>query len=422
MRIFRRFLTRLCAASALSLAALNACAPAQDPNTITFSTWGSPEEMAILRPLVAEFQQQHPDIRVNLLHVPDKYFQKLQSLIAANLAPDVIFVNNINFPLYASNEAFLDLEPYLAQSRSLKAADFYPQTLDGFRWKGQLQGLPRDVSNLVMFYNRELFDKAHLAYPGENWTMEQMLETARRLTVDADKDGHPEQFGVSFQDYFLFWFPYVWSFGGELLNPARDRFTLDQPEATAGLQFYADLRNKYHVAPTAAEAGATKPSQMFMNGKLAMVLNGRWAVPLYRQNLNFKWDIAPFPKGPKGSVVDADASGWVISRRCAHPDKAWQLVEFLAGKQASEAFTRPGLVIPARRDVAQSQVFMAPGQPPARAKVFLDALEQGRPMPAVPYWNAIMDSLSQALEPVWSGAKPANEALKGVEPHIQNLL
>lgn len=407
---------------ALMLVLFVSCTPARDPNTIVFSTWGSPEEMAILKPLLDQFQKAHPEVTLKLLHVPDKYFQKLQSLLAANLAPDVMFVNNINFPLYASNEAFLDLEPYLQRSKSLKAADFYPQTLDGFKWKGRLQGLPRDVSNLVMFYNQDLFDQAHQPYPSDDWTMAQMLATAQKLTKDSDGDKHPEQFGVSFQDYFLFWFPYVWSYGGDLLSPDRASFTLDRPEAAQGLQFYADLRNKYHVAPTAAEAGATKPSQMFMNGKLAMVLNGRWAVPLYRQNLSFKWDIAPFPKGPKGSVVDADASGWVISRHSANPEKAWQLVEFLAGKQASEAFTKPGLVIPARRDVAESPVFMSPGQAPARAKVFLDALAAGKPMPAVPYWNAVMDTLSQALEPVWAGTRPADEALRGVDAKVRELL
>lgn len=401
---------------------LTACAPAKDPNTITFSTWGSPEEMAILKPLLSEFQQQHPEIKLNLLHVPDKYFQKMHALIAANLAPDVMFLNNINFPVYASNQAFLELEPYLERSQSLKAADFYPKTLEGFRWQGKLQGLPRDASNLVVFYNKELFDKAGLPYPQPDWSYQQMVEIAKKLTLDANQDGHPEQFGMSFQDNFLFWFPYVWSQGGDILSADRQNFTLTQPAAIEGLQRAADLRHKHHVAPTASEAGTLKMSQMFMQGKLAMVVNGRWAVPLYRQNLTFGWDIVPFPNGPAGSIVDADASGWVISKNSAAPDKAWQLVEFLAGKKASEDFTKPGLIIPARKDVAQSEIFMSPGQAPAHNKVFLDVLETGKPMPTVPYWNAVIDTVNQALEPVWEGKKSAKDALQGLDEKIKPLL
>lgn len=399
-----------------------ACAPAKDPNSLTFSTWGSPEEMAILKPLLKEFEQTHPEIKLNVLHIPDKYFQKIHALLAANIAPDVIFLNNINFPVYASNEAFLNVEPYLQKSQVLKAQDFYPQTLDGFRWQGQLQGIPRDASNLVVFYNKTLFDKAGVPYPRANWTYDDMVATAKKLTIDANRDGHPEQFGMSFQDHFLFWFPYVWSFGGDLVSADRTQFTLNQAKALEGLQKVADLRHKHHVAPTASEAGTLKMSQMFMQGSLAMVLNGRWAVPLYRQNLKFDWDIVPFPAGPAGSIVDADASGWVIAKNAANPDKAWQLVEFLASKKAAEAFTKPGLIIPARKDVAESDVFMSPGLPPQHARVFLDVLANGKPMPAIPYWNAVIDTLGQSLEPVWEGKKSAKDALQGLEPKVQALL
>ncbi|PKL74187.1 MAG: sugar ABC transporter substrate-binding protein, partial [Candidatus Melainabacteria bacterium HGW-Melainabacteria-1] len=277
----------------ICLISLSACTPAKDPNTITFSTWGSPEEMAIINPLIEEFRRANPEIQLKLMHVPDKYFQKMHALLAANLAPDVMFLNNINFPVYASNDAFLDLGPRLSQSQLLKADDFYPQTLEGFRWQGQIQGIPRDASNLVVFYNKALFKQANVPLPQADWTLDEMVATAKQLTRDADGDGHPEQFGISFQDYFLFWFPYVWSAGGDLFNADRSRFTLSEPAALAGLQFAADLRHKHHVAPTKAEAGSTTMSQLFMQGKLAMILNGRWAVPLYRQNLTFDWDIAP---------------------------------------------------------------------------------------------------------------------------------
>ncbi len=402
--------------------ALSACQPARDPNTLRFSTWGSPEEMAILNPLVKEFQQLHPEIKLELMHIPDKYFQKLHTLIAANLSPDVVFVNNIQFPIYASNNAFLPLEKYLSASKVLKASDFYPQTLEGFRLEGQLQGIPRDASNMVVFYNQELFDRAKVPYPKANWTLQEMIKTAQALTLDANKDGKPEQFGVSFQNHFLFWTPYLWSMGGDFFSADRKKALLESPEALAGIQMHADLRHKYHVAPTAAEAGSSTMSQLFVQGKLAMVINGRWAVPLYRQNLKFKWNIAPFPTGPAGSVVDADASGWVISRQSKHPDQAWKLIEFLAARKASEAFTRPGLIIPARKDVAQSAVFLNPDQPPKDAVYFLDALKTGKPTPAIPYWNEMLEVLNRSLEPVWDGRMPASEALKGINKQIEPLL
>ncbi len=380
--------------------------------------------MAILKPLIAEFEKENPDIHVDLLHIPDKYFQKIHALLAANLAPDVMFLNNIQFPVYASNQAFLDLSPYLQSSTMVQAQDFYPQTLEGFQWQGQIQGVPRDASNLVFFYNKDLFDQAGLPYPTADWTWEQFLETAKKLTRDENGDGTPEQFGVSahHKNYFLFWFPYVWSTGGDIFDAERKHFTLDSPEAVRGLQRFADLRHQHHVAPTRAQAGSLTMSQLFMQRKLAMVLNGRWAVPLYRKELDFAWDIVPYPRAEAGSVVDADASGWVISKQTHQPEKAWKLVEFLASRRAAEAFTEPGLIIPARKDVAQSEVFLRPTEAPAHAQYFLDALETGKPIPAVPYWNAVLEKVDKALEPVWDGTRSAEEAVKGLAEDVDPLL
>jgi multiple sugar transport system substrate-binding protein len=401
---------------------LTGCLGSRPEPPLRFSTWGSPEEMAILNPLLAQFKREHPEIPLEVMHIPDKYFQKLHTLIAANLAPDVMFVNNIQFPVYAANQAFLPLEPFLSHSTVLKAADFYPQTLEGFRWQGHLQGIPRDASNMVVYYNRDLFARAGLKPPTPDWTLTDMLAHAQKLTHDSNGDGHPETFGMSFQNHFLFWTPYLWSHGGDFFSPDRRKAALESPQALKGIQFHADLRHRHHVAPTSAEAGSSTMSQLFVQGRLAMIVNGRWAVPLYRQKLNFKWDIVPFPRGPAGSIVDADASGWVISRHSRRPQQAWQLIEFLAARGAAEAFTRPGLIIPARRDVAESDVFLAPGQAPAGARYFLSALTEGKPTPAVPYWNELLEVLNRSLEPVWEGRQPAAEALKGINQRLQPLL
>ena len=84
---------------------LISCSSSQD-KTLRFSTWGSAKEMAILRPLLEEFKQENPDIQLELLHIPDRYFQKLHTLIAANLTPDVV-VNDAE-KLMTAAKAFLE--------------------------------------------------------------------------------------------------------------------------------------------------------------------------------------------------------------------------------------------------------------------------------------------------------------------------
>ena len=74
---------------------------------IQFATWGSESEMKILKPVLHNFEQANPDIKVDLMHIPQNYFQKIHLLFASNTAPDVIFMNNQYLPVYA-NAGVLD--------------------------------------------------------------------------------------------------------------------------------------------------------------------------------------------------------------------------------------------------------------------------------------------------------------------------
>lgn len=405
--------------------------------TIQLSTWGSAQEITVLKSLLRAFEREHPTIRVDLLHIPENYYQKLHILIAGDMIPDVIFTNNISFPIYASQGIFRDLKADLdtagqqdgKQSAIIHAKDFYPAALNAFRWKRSdgteiLGALPRDVSNLVIFYNKDLFREAGVAEPKTGWNWQDFRETAQQLTVDKNNDGTPEQFGISFYATpSLFWLPFVWSANGELLSQDLRHVLLDSPQSVAGLQFYSRLRNLWHVAPQKVESGGATMSQLFMQQKLAMILNGRWSVPVLREQATFDWDVAPLPTGPSGhSHVGIDASGYAISAKSAHPSESLALVNFLLSHKAIEQVAESGLIVPARKDVAESPLFLSPQQLPAHSRVFLDVIPDGVTRRTPPRWNEFSEALNLALEPVWDGHQDAADAIKAVKPKLEQLL
>ncbi|MBU6429530.1 MAG: sugar ABC transporter substrate-binding protein, partial [Cyanobacteria bacterium REEB65] len=312
-----------------------------------------------------------------------------------------------------------DLGPFLAKDQRLQRKDFYPQVLAAMSWKGKLYAVPRDLSNLVVFYNKDLFRQAGVPFLGPHWTFADLLRIAPKLTCRATRCD-PERWAIGFQPQPLLWTPYVWSFGGDVMDPPMDRCTLMDPPALAALKFYVDLRNRYHYAPTDTEAGNARMTQLFATGKLAMLVYGRWAVPGFRRTLNFDWDVAPFPRGPAGSVVDADASGWAIASACPHPDRAWKLVRFLGSRWSIDRFTRSGLIVPSRPDVANSPAFLA-GKP-EHSRVFLAAIATGRPTRIPPSYDEITWELIDDLEPAWTGEEPIDQALKPLATRITALL
>jgi multiple sugar transport system substrate-binding protein len=153
-----------------------------------------------------------------------------------------------------------------------------------------------------------------------------------------------------------------------------------------------------------------------------MFISGRWSVPRFRDELKFKWDIARFPAGKAGSIVGIDGSGWAISTHSKHPDEAWKLIEYLASEESITRFTETGLIVPARRDVATSDVFLHPTLPPAHAEIYLEILDTGKTTPQIERWNEVVDTINTALEPVWNGNKKACTAMKAIQKDVEKLL
>lgn len=363
------------------------CSVHQSATTIQFASWGSKSEIDILKPILNDFEKEYPNIKVDFMHIPQNYFQKLHLLFASNTAPDVIFVNNLYLPIYANAGLLEDLSEC-----EFVGDNFYQKSLEALSYNKKLYAVPRDVSTLVIFYNKDLFDAKNLPYPNEDTTFDEFLDIAKKIT-DKDKN----IYGISFEEEPLFYLPYLMSEGGGILADDLKTMILDKKESQNGINFYSALRNTYNVAPTKSESASATMAQMFLQGKIAMHVSGRWLVPKYREVAEFDWDVAQFPKGTKGSIVPLDSSGWAISAKSKKKEEAKLLIKYLSSKESLEKFSESGLIVPARIDSANSKSFLD-GKKPKNAKVFLEIIETSKPTPVNVNYNEILDRTKQDLE------------------------
>ena len=190
--------------------------------------------------------------------------------------------------------------------------------------------------------------------------------------------------------------PYLTNFGGGF-----EVEKINSENSKQALEFYANLRNKYHVAPQKDESASATMAQMFLQEKLAMHLSGRWLVPKYRQEAKFDWDIINFPVGKSGSVVPLDASGWTISKSSKHKKEAIKLVEYLSSKTSLQKFTKSGLIVPARIDVANSKTFLD-NQKPHNARIFLDVIKTSKPTPVTVNYRETLDKIKTDTEQLFN--------------------
>ena len=356
----------------LCLVLLCGCTKKDTGVVIQFASWGSKSEIDILKPILSDFERENPEIKVDFMHIPQNYFQKIHLLFASNTAPDVIFINNLYLPIYANAEKLEKLDV---------PQNYYPQAIQALSFNGNLYAIPRDVSNLVIYYNKDLFDKKNIPYPDKNWTFDDFLSIAQKLT---DKD----TFGISFEEDIYYYMPYIMSMGGSI-NAMEDT------KSQKAVKFYSDLRNKYHVAPKKHESASATMGQMFLQQKLGMYLSGRWMVPKLREECDFDWDIQQFPNGTNGSIVQLDASGWAVSKNSKHKAEAIKLVEFLSSKQNSEKFSKSGLVVPARIDTSNS---VLDNKKPEHSKVFIDIIKTSKPTPTSTDYKEKTDKINKNME------------------------
>lgn len=355
---------------------------------IQFATWGSESEINILKPMLEDFEKQNDGIKVDLMHIPQNYFQKIHLLFASNTAPDVIFINNLYLPLYANAGVLEDLTGY----EEFEYDKYFQKSVEAMKFKGKIYALPRDVSNLVFFYNKDLFKKFGVSYPASNWTLDDLLNKAQKLTIS-------DTFGISFEEKPLYYLPYMLYYGGWGVNDTANYFkenVLDKTENKKGLEFYADLRRKYHVAPKKEEIGSATMAQMFLQGRVGMYLSGRWMVPKFRQEAKFDWDVVEFPK-----TMFMDSSGWAVSRTSKHKSEAVKLIKFLSSENNSKKFAQSGLIVPARVDSAYSESFLD-GKKPHNAQAFLNTAKNSVPTPVTVNYNEILDDLNSKTEYVFN--------------------
>jgi multiple sugar transport system substrate-binding protein len=401
----------------LALAALGSTlhASAQDVTTISYFTFSAaPDHLDDLDQMIAAFEAQHPDIRVKVETAPfDQYFTKLQTLIAGGTPPDVFELNYENFVSYASRGALLDLTPLVSGEPDF-ANRFYPRAYEAFSREGKQFGLPASFSNVVLFYNKELFDAAGVAYPASDWTWDDELAAAQKLT-NRDKGIWGMYSPVQFWEFYKT----AAQNGCGIFGP-NGEVTINQPGCVEALQFMIDPITTYHVAPTDEEMAGVSDGDLFKQGKIAMLTSGIWMFESFK-DAPFTWDIALEPgKIQKAHHFFANAAA--ISPQSENQQAAWEWATFFTSSpEAAKIRIASSWELPALSDQALFEEWLAQRPPESRHVVF-EALDTLVTPPVIEQQAQLQDIVNQYLEQAKSGALTPQEALDRAKADIEALM
>lgn len=383
--------------------------------TVSFMIFGDPAELAAYQSLVAAFEVKFPKIKIELIHIPGQsdYRKRLGADFAAGTPADVVLINYRRYASLAAKGALEPLGPYLEKSALIQEGDFYAESIQPFYWDGELMCIPQNLSSLVVYYNKALFDQANLPYPKDDWTWDEFLQTAQALTKDLDGDGMIDQHGLGTEASIFRLAPFVWQNGGDIVDDpqAPTRLTLDAPAAFEATKWFVELQTVHHVVPNQEEESAEDSESRFQNGRLAMFMNSRRGVPTYREITGFDWDVAALPRNvqPAG-ILHADA--YCMPASVENKDLVWTFIEYANSFEGQTIIVASGRTVPSLKAVAESPAFLDPNAKPLNSRVFLDTIPFIRGVPVMETWVDIESIVGEELERAFYGDVTVEEAIQ----------
>lgn len=327
------------------------------------------QQIPLEKEWVDKFNASQDHIQLIAIIVDNKFARdNLTAQIAAGNAPDIVGPVGTEgrgfFP-----GAFLDLQPLVDQF-GYDTSDIDPAFLEFYKDQGELIGLPFAIFPSALFYNRELFDEAGLAYPphevGETymldgaeveWSFDTMAEVARRLTVDAaGNDASSPDFDKS--NIVQYGFDFQWTKDSprwfsayfEPFYPVADdgSAVLSDGQIDAIKWYYDAMWGDAPFLPTQAAMDSDLISgNSFSSGKVAMGLTHLWYTCCIDKESVPSWDVAVVPSYNGNTTAKMHGDTFAIMKDSQHPEEAFEVYTYMLGEGAAELYTIYG-GLPAR--------------------------------------------------------------------------
>ena len=279
---------------------------------IKLSGWGASSiEQKLLKQLLRDFEVKHPGIKVKYEVINDQYMDVIKTRLVGEAAPDVFYLDALEAPFLMSQNVLEPLDAYIKTEFDLN--DFEQTLLDSFKYKNQIY----------------------------------CYEFGGNQDGRIDKYGFGEIPELARQVYK------IKAFDGQVV--AKNNYAaFADSEALKGLQLAVEQYRKERTSAQKTDVGTNSGSEMFAQGKVAMVVEGNWAIPYLEEtfpNLEFGTAEVPTINSKKGTMVFTVA--YVMNKKAKYKKEAWELISYLTGKQGMEKWTQNGIALPTRKSVAE---------------------------------------------------------------------
>ncbi|WP_313077002.1 ABC transporter substrate-binding protein [Lacrimispora sp.] len=398
---------------------------AEGKTTLKWSVWDI-SKTTYYQPLIDAFEKSHPDVKIEMVDLGSTDYQTVLAteLTGSGSNFDVVTVKDVPGYMTLVNKGVLEpLDSYI-QSSGVDLTQYKGLT-DQIKVEDKLYELPFRNDFWVMFYNKDIFDKAGVAYPTNDMTFEQYDALARSVTVDTPGQ---EVYGAHY---------HTWRSAVQLFGILDGKNTIVDGK-------YEFLKPYYEMVLKEQEDGVTQDyatlktsglhySGAFAQGNVAMMNMGTWFISTLMDKIRTgeytdctNWGIAKYPhaEGVEPGSTLATITSLAIPSNAPNKDLAWEFINFVSGKDGAEILASTG-TIPAVMNKAVSDLVAGTDGFPKDDKTSADALNTSKlylEMPVNKKSSEIETVLNEAHDAIMTGSMSVDDGIAQMNEKIGAIL
>ena len=406
--------------------------PVKAPATIEFLAWGDTTDGPAWEKLAPAYQAKYPNQVVKVTPVADpnnNYYTKLQTMFAGGSPPNLASFQGWEWQVYADKNLLAPIDDYIKRDKLTGPYPTgYTSVDQSVLRKGKTYLVPLQMATMVMFYAKKIFDEAAVPYPKDDWTYDQFVELAKKLT-SAEK----KRFGYQANGNWYRDIGWIVTSGkrefDNIIDPKKAQF--GDPAVMNIIQTVAyDMPHTFKAAPNPTD---TSGANTINTGACAMKYEGPWFMPqlntpaLREQKKEVVFDVV---RMPKTAAAGRPHRGWaegVALPKSDKQDAAWDFAAYLVSEEGNKLYSETTGRIPSNLKLAET--WWVPRTKELygieNGKAFLDAFKEGQidvvsGVPRSKMWAEVVKPT--AWDVINAGTSKATDVLPKVDVALQKLL
>ena len=382
--------------------------------SIEFAVWESDFDWDSV---IEGFNQKYPNITVQMTKSPFKdFFTRLQTQASGGNLPDAFMMNGPNFQLYASHDKLVSLKSVVDEG----GLDFanYPEAMgELYTYEDVPYGVPTSYDSIGLWFNQDLFEKAGVDLPTDEWAWEDLHDAAKEISDQLEGDGVYGFAGGAYNQELFY--NLIFQAGGAVLNEDATKAEYSSSGSRKALQFLRDMVED-GSSPTIQTTADTSPDELFKSGKAAMVYGGSFRVAGYADSaVADAIQVVPLPTGEQRGVV-LHGGAVVAHADSENRDAAAAFAVYTGTEEAQQIIGESGASIPAFQGTEQEYIAAHPEYDLA---IFPESAEEyGFEYPVSANTQAWLEVESAMIPKILAGDLTVEDGTEQLDEKIDALL